>query len=193
MSPWQKVVSAQPTSAPSCALIARWASGAHRKKAVVLIPQFVVVEADPIHGDGNVDEMLEELAGQLLIARIIHGQFQSDGQHIETEHRPPARPICLLDGPASWERGAAVEHPDVIQSKKSAFEKILARFILAVHPPGKVHEQFVELAFQKGTILDAAVRLLQQIDLPDRLAVHRRIDIAEIPLVGGNLSVGMKI
>src|SRR5262249_5577991 len=88
---------------------------------------------------------------------------------------------------------ATVEHADVIESQKSAFKNIVSQFVFTVHPPGKVHQQLLKLAFQKLTITLAPEGFLEEIDLPDRLAMHRRIDIAEVPLVGGNLSVGMEI
>ena len=66
--------------------------------------------------------------------------------------------------------------------------------VLAVHPPGEVQHQLVEDALEEGEI--AAPAALLAIDLehaPRRPGVHRRVDVAERPLVGGDLAVRVHV
>ena len=56
-----------------------------------------------------------------------------------TPCRPPARA-----GPPPGSGLRAVEHADVVQPEEPAAEDVVARGVLAVHPPGEIHEQLVE-------------------------------------------------
>ncbi len=50
------------------------------------------------------------------------------------------------------QRRASVEDADVIKTEKAALENISSLGVLAVHPPGKGDEQFVENGFEKSAI-----------------------------------------
>ena len=65
--------------------------------------------------------------------------------------------------------------------------------ILAIHPPGEVEEQLLKDARQEGAIADAAALLVDLVNAPRRPGMHRRIDVAERPLIGGKLPVGMHV
>ena len=45
------------------------------------------------------------------------------------------------------QRGAAVEHTDVVQAEKTALEHIVAICVFFIDPPGKIEQQFVEYSF----------------------------------------------
>ena len=94
---------------------------------------------------------------------------------------------------AVGERGAAIEDADVIEAEESAFENIFASGIFPIHPPGESDQQFVEDCFQKCAVAFAGLLALDLVNAPGRPADDRRIDIAEVPFVGGNLAVGMLI
>ena len=160
---------------------------------VLLVPQLVVVEADAIHRPRDVDEMVVELARELLVDGVLERQLQGDGEHVQAEHRHPARPVRLLECPARGERSAAVEDPDVVEPEEPALEHVVAEGVLPVHPPREVHEELVKDALQEEAIALAPDGFLDEIDLPGGLAVHGWVDVAEVPLVGGDLSSRVEI
>ena len=50
---------------------------------------------------------------------------------------------------AGGERCTAVENPNVIQPQKSTLKDVVALGILAIDPPGEVHQQLVKHRLQK--------------------------------------------
>src|SRR5215831_5143300 len=77
------------------------------EKAILLIPQFVVTNSDAIQCNGDIDEVLKELAGQLFIGRIMQRQFENNRKHVEAEHRYPTSAIRLLNRSAGWQLGTS--------------------------------------------------------------------------------------
>ena len=103
-----------------------------------------------IHRVGDVQEMLPELAGDVLVSRIfaassiaIASRFR---QYIAIQPVPSA---CSMM-PAGGQRGAAVEDADVVQPQEAALEDVAAFGVLAVHPPGEVQQQLVEDALRNA-------------------------------------------
>ena len=47
------------------------------EEAVLLVPHLVVVLAHAVHGGGDPEEVLEELAGDLLVDRVVVGASSS--------------------------------------------------------------------------------------------------------------------
>src|SRR4029078_2135571 len=88
---------------------------------------------------------------------------------------------------------AAIEHADVVQAEEPAGENVATGRVLAVHPPGEIHEQLVELTLQEAMIGLASEGSVHQEDLPDGLAMDRWVHVAEVPLVRGNLPVRMQV
>src|SRR6266545_3268925 len=66
-------------------------------EAVFLVPEAHVLPAHVADGMGDVDEVLEELAGHVLVGGIFARQLERDGQHVEAVHAHPARAVRLLD------------------------------------------------------------------------------------------------
>jgi len=64
--------------------------------------------------------------------------------------------------------------------------------VFAIHPPCEVDEQFVKDALEEHVIARAALAG-QLVHAPRRPRVHRRIHVAEVELVRGDLSVGMEV
>ena len=83
----------------------------------------------------------------------------------------------------------AVERPDVVEPEEAALEEVVPVGVLAVDPPGEVEQQLVEDPLEEVVVLAA-------VDLEDpqrRPGVHRRVDVAERPLVGRELAVGVHV
>ena len=127
-------------------------------EAIRLVPQADALVAHVVHGVGDVDEVLEELGGDVLVRRVFPGQLQRDGQHVQAVHAHPGGAVGLLDVPAGRQRGRAVEHADVVEAEEAALEDVLALGVLAVDPPREVQQQLVEdaLAGSRGRRCRAA-------------------------------------
>src|SRR5262249_40771368 len=61
------------------ALISVWKFQHVIEKSISLIPQTNFVRTAMVHGVGDVDEMLPELAGDIFIVRIVGSQLHGDG------------------------------------------------------------------------------------------------------------------
>ena len=85
------------------------------EELVLLVPQPDPLAADIVHGRSNVQEMLEELGGDVLVDPVVDRQFQRDRQHIQAKHAHPAGGIALLQMPAGRQRLRAIEYADVVQ------------------------------------------------------------------------------
>src|SRR5207302_631462 len=109
--------------------------------------------------------------------------------HVEAKHSHPARAIALLEMAAVRQWRAPIEDADIIEAEEAALENIFPLGIFPVHPPGEGDEELVENGFQEITIAFAGLLLLDFVDAPRGPADHRRIDVAEIPFVGGDLAI----
>ena len=137
--------------------------------------------------------MLEELGGHVLVGWPSARQLQGNGQHVKAVRSHPGCAVGLLDVPAGGQRRAAVEDADVVQAQETTLEDIMAVMVFAVHPPGEVQQQFVEDPLQEGGIGLAGDIAGDLVHLPGGPGVHRRVHIAESPLVGGELAVGVHV
>ena len=88
---------------------------------------------------------------------------------------------------------ATVEHPDIIEAEEAALEDVFPIGVLAIDPPGKIQEQFMEDPLQEHTIPNTLSLLFNLVDAPGSPSMDRWIHIAESPFVGGNLSVRMHV
>ena len=159
-------------------------------EAVVVAPQAVAAQA--VHGVGDGHEVLEELAGHVLVGGVVARQLERDGQHRAAVEGHPGRAVGLVELPAAGQRGRAVEHADVVEPQEPAGEHVPATAVLAVHPPGEVQQQLVEHALEEGRVArPGRTRLL--VHAPAGPGVHRRVHVAQRPLVGGHLPVGVHV
>ena len=162
------------------------------EEPVLLVPHLVVMLAAAVHGVGNPHEVLDELEGDLLVHRVVLGQDQGHLQHALAVERHPGRPVRLLQRAARRKLGAPVEDADVVQAQEAAGEHVAPGGILPVHPPVEVQHQALERALQEPEVRPAQRPLV--LVQPERgPGVHRGIHVAEVPLVGGNLPVGVEI
>ena len=136
--------------------------------------------------------MVDELEGDLRVHVVVVGQDQGHLQHVLAVERHPGRPVRLLQRPARRQLRAAVEDADVVQPQKTPGEDVAPGRVLAVHPPVEVLEQAL-----KGPLQESGVRPTQPLLVlvqPERgPGVHRRIDVAEVPLVGRDLPIRVEI
>ena len=109
-------------------------------------------------------------------------------------NRRPSTP-CRRPVPGSlpWQQGAAVEDANIVEPEKTAFVKIVAGAIFAVSPPSEVPCQLGKNPPQELEIAIPAQCLFRPVEKDRGPGVHRRIDIAEVPLIGRDLTAGVLI
>ena len=114
------------------------------------------------------------------------GQDPGHLQQGERVERHPAGAVGLLE-PAARGQVRPVDRADVVQAEEAAGEEVVALGVHPVDPPGEVHQQ---LRHQPGQEVGVAAA----VDVPHvqrRPGVHRRVGVAERPLVGGQRAVGV--
>ena len=164
------------------------------KEAVFFVEQRVLAPPHVLHGIGDVGVMLEELRGEPLVDRVFPRQLQRDPHQVEAEHSHPTGGIRLLENGAAGERLAPVDDGDVIEAEKSPLEDVVALAVDLVDPTGEVDEQLVEAALEPIPVTTPAAVIAEAIHVvnpPHCPGVNGRIEIAELPLVGGQLAVGV--
>src|SRR5690606_12495414 len=93
-------------------------------EAVHVVPQ--AGAAQRVHGVGDGGEVLEELAGAVLVAPVVAGQLEGDAQHHHAVEGHPRGSVGLLQVPAVGRADAAVEDADVVEPEKAAAEDVAA-------------------------------------------------------------------
>jgi hypothetical protein len=93
--------------------------------------------------------MFDKLGRHIGVAGIVRRQLNGNLEHILTEHSNPGRGVRLLQIAAAGHGRAAVEHTYVVQSQEASLENILAKAVLAVHPPGEVQHQLVKTSLEE--------------------------------------------
>ena len=161
-------------------------------EAVLLVPQRDAV-AQLVHGVGDVDEVLEELRGDVLVGRVVLASSSAMASMFRQYMAIHDGAVGLLEVAAARQRRGAVEHADVVQAEEAALEDVLALGVLAVHPPGEVQQQLVEGALEEQPVGHAGHAAIDLVDAPHRPGVDRRVDVAEGPLVGRDLPVGVHV
>jgi len=101
------------------------------------------------HRIGDEDEMLEELAGDIFVDRVVLGEFESDVEHRETEESHPSSSIGLTHRSSSRETLGPVERTDVVETEETSFENVESVLILAVDPPSEVEEKLLEYSLEE--------------------------------------------
>src|SRR5260370_14198071 len=137
--------------------------------------------------------MLEELAGDVFVSRILFRQLQSDGQHVQAIHTHPTGSVRLFEVASGGKWRGAVKDSDIVEAEKSALKNVCAVRVLAVYPPGKIQQQLVKNFFEESAVGDAAHACLDFVDTPAGPRMNRRIHVAKSPLVGGEFPRGMHV
>ncbi len=160
-------------------------------EAVLLVPHALLT--GPVHGGGDVGEVLHELHDHVLVGAVVDGQLDRELRHVLAEEGHPRRAVRLLQVAAGRQRGAAVEDADVVEAEEAALEHVLAEPVLAVHPPGEVQQQLVERRLEELHVRLAAQGLLGAMEEERGEGVDRGVHVAEVPLVGGHLAAGVQV
>ena len=165
------------------------------QELVVVEPVLLVPEArapEAVHRVRDRDEVLEELRGDVLVGRIALGQLEGHREHGAAVERHPRRSVRLLELAAPGQRLRPVEDAHVVQAEEPAAEDVPAAHVLAVHPPCEVDDQLLEDPREERPVALAA-RRRDLVHAPAGPGVHGRVDVGEIPLVGGDLPVGVHV
>ena len=160
-------------------------------ETILLVPH--AVWADTVHRVADPEEMLHELRRQVLIGWIALHQLDADLEHVLTKQRHPRGRVGLFEIAPGRQRRAAIEDANVVEAQEAALEKVLAEPVLAVGPPCEIQRELGEDACQELQIRFAAERLLRPMQEDRGPGVHRRVDVAEVPFVGGHLSGRMQV
>ena len=157
-------------------------------EAVALVP-----EVEGVHRVRDIDKVLEELRGDVLVGRVLLGQLERDREHVEAVHRHPRGAVGLLDlaAPRQWRR--AIEEPDVVEAEEAALEDVLALGVLAVDPPGEVQQQLVEDPLEEHAVAPAADAALDPVDTQRGPRVNGWVDVPKRPLVRRHLAVRVHV
>ena len=162
-------------------------------KFVFFIPQTDPTAANVVHRGRDSQEVFEKFGRDIFVDVIFHRELERDAHQIEGKHSHPAGAVALLEMAAVRKRFVTVEYPDVVEPEKSTLEDIVALGVLAIHPPGEGDQHFVENRLQKCAITFSGLLPFDLINAPCRPCHHRRVHIAEVPLVGWDLAVRMLI
>ena len=109
------------------------------------------------------------------------------------KQRHPGGAVGLLEVAAGRQRRAAVEDADVVEAEEAALEHVPAVAVLAVDPPGEVEQQLLEDALEQLAVALAADLRLALVGEDRGPGVDGRVDVAEVPLVGRDLAVGVHV
>ena len=94
---------------------------------ILLVPERRSVFAHVVHRVGDAQEMLEELAGDVLVDRVVDRELECDAQEVQAVHRHPGGGVGLVEMAAAGKRFAAIEDADVVQAQKTAAGRCCAR------------------------------------------------------------------
>jgi len=75
---------------------------------------------------GDAQEVLEELAREILVGAVLLGELERDAHQIEAIHRHPRRRVGLLEAHPGRQRLAPVEDRDVVEPEEAALEDVVA-------------------------------------------------------------------
>ena len=137
--------------------------------------------------------MRDELQRHVDVDRIALGQLARDLQHPLAVEGHPRGAVGLLERAASRQRRRAIEDADVVQPEEPALEQVAIVGVLAVDPPGEVRQQPLEHPGQELAVAFASDLGLALVDEQRGPGGHRRVDVAEVPLVRGDLPVRVEV
>ena len=154
---------------------------------VVEEPVGVVPEALGVDGLADGCEVLDELEHQIdprpLAATVQDGSHSGHGQGVRSH---PSCGVGLLQGAADGKM-RAVDRPYIVQPQEAPLEEVVALLVFEVDPPCEVHEELVENPAEKVNVTTT----VDSENLEDGPGLHGRVDISEIPFVGGQGPVWM--
>src|SRR6266853_1976351 len=136
--------------------------------------------------------MVSKLDGHVFEGGVVRRQLAADLEHVLTEQCHPGGAVSLFQVATSGQLRAAVENADVVEAQKAAFKDVLAEAVLAVDPPAEIEHQLRKRSLEKLQITFALESLLGPV-LEDRgPGMNGWVHIAEVPLVGRDLTRWMQ-
>ena len=132
------------------------------EEAVLLVPHADVL-AGVNHRRRDPEVVFDELDAHVGVRRPLERQFPAYFEHVLAEERHPGGTVGLFQVAAGRQRGAAIEHADVVEAEEAAFEHVVPRAILPVHPPGEIEQELVEDALEPFDIAVAPARFVQSV------------------------------
>src|SRR6185369_261031 len=115
-----------------------------------------------------------------------------DLQHILAVESHPRSTVGLVQMAARRERRAAIKHTNVVQPEKAPGENVLPLGILSVDPPVEILHQALKRPLQEAEISPAQL-LFNVVEEQGRPGMYWRIHVTEVPLVGRDLPIRMRI
>ena len=115
-------------------------------------------------------------------------------QQVEAEHRP-SRP-CRRPAPGGRRSAAALlrsKTPMLSSPRKPPWKTLRPSLSLRLTHQVKFSSSLWKTALQEGAVARARLPLLDLVDPPGGPGVDRRVDVAEGPLVGRQLAVGVHV
>ena len=151
------------------------------EQPVGVVPQSLIAERA-----ADRREMFEELEHEVGGGTAAAVEEDRDGRHGQGVRRHPAGRVGLLERAADRQMGA-IQRPDVVQPEEPALEQVRPGRVLQVDPPREVHQELVEDPTEE---VDVAAAVDHE-DLERGPRLDGRVDVAEIPFVGGQRPVRM--
>src|SRR4051794_4288898 len=92
------------------------------EESILLVPKRVVAPTHVPHGGTDVDIVLEKFESCALIHLVVMSQLEGDAHQVEAEHAHPTGCVRLLEHGAVGQWLAPVDHGNVVEAQKTAFE-----------------------------------------------------------------------
>ncbi len=160
---------------------------------VILVPEAVVAPFGQVYGPRDIEEMLEELGRDVLVAGVVLRELYGYREHVEAVHAHPACAVRLLEYHARRELGVPVEYAYVVEPEEPSLEYVLPLGVLPVDPPGEIEEELLKDPLQEMDVLPSVHLVLNVVNPPGGPGVHGGVDVTERPFVCGYLAVGVHV
>src|SRR3979411_1922372 len=96
--------------------------------------------------------MFKELRRDIFVNMIFSRELDRHSHQVQAEHSHPTGAVALFEMGAVVKNRVAIEHADIVESEKAALENIFPLGVLAIHPPGKGDQHFVENRLEKCAV-----------------------------------------
>src|SRR3954471_24622813 len=122
------------------------------EEPVLVVPHFVVVLTNSIHGVGDPEEMLHKPESDILVHRVVLRQNERDLQHVLAVKSHPSCTVRLVEVTPCGKGSTSIEDANVVEPEESTGKNILPLRVLSVDPPVEVLHQALERSFQEAHV-----------------------------------------
>src|SRR5947207_2104126 len=91
---------------------------------VLVVPQTNSFAAKAVHCGGDREEMLEKLGRDIFVNVVLTRELDRNSHQVQAKHSHPTGAVALFEMRTVVENFVAIEHADVVESKKAALENI---------------------------------------------------------------------